>query len=216
MSSLRASGHFSDLTIICGTRTFKVHKAFVCAQSEYFNTKCRTPWPTISATVIKLEDIRDDTAYMIPEEKALDDEDTIERMVKFLYALDYPAREGEWMGTLSIAKLFAVAIKYQIPALRKAAAERFAMEAEAVGGRFDGGVAEFAGAMKLVYTTTPADVRELRDVVEQTLLYDTQLLEKAVIKEALSGITGVVYELLMKKPHGAGRRRGISEEANGI
>lgn len=33
-------GKFSDLTIVCGDRTFKAHRIVVCAQSEFFDVAC--------------------------------------------------------------------------------------------------------------------------------------------------------------------------------
>ncbi|KAK5124983.1 hypothetical protein LTR85_001173 [Meristemomyces frigidus] len=34
-------GEYSDLTIVCGPRTFKVHKATICPRSEVFWSACR-------------------------------------------------------------------------------------------------------------------------------------------------------------------------------
>ena len=40
VSSLLTSEKYSDLTIICGDRNFKVHRAVVCTQSKFFSLAC--------------------------------------------------------------------------------------------------------------------------------------------------------------------------------
>lgn len=35
------TGLYSDLTLRCGSKDFKVHKAVVCAQSEFFANACK-------------------------------------------------------------------------------------------------------------------------------------------------------------------------------
>ena len=36
LRSLLHSGEFSDMTVSCGNRDFKVHRAIVCPQSPFF------------------------------------------------------------------------------------------------------------------------------------------------------------------------------------
>lgn len=35
------TGLYSDLTLRCGSKGFKVHKAVVCAQSDFFSDACK-------------------------------------------------------------------------------------------------------------------------------------------------------------------------------
>lgn len=39
-STLLASGKYSDLTLTCGTRHWKVHKSVLCLQSDFFAKAC--------------------------------------------------------------------------------------------------------------------------------------------------------------------------------
>ncbi|KAG9647929.1 hypothetical protein KCU95_g15647, partial [Aureobasidium melanogenum] len=41
MADLQDYGDHADLTITCGSDTYKVHKAIVCSQSEFFKLACR-------------------------------------------------------------------------------------------------------------------------------------------------------------------------------
>ena len=73
--SLR-SEKYSDLTIVCQGRQFKVHKAILCPKSELISKMC-----DIDAQELKTGTI---------EDKDFDD-DTMERMIDFAYAKNYEA-----------------------------------------------------------------------------------------------------------------------------
>lgn len=51
--SLRLSGAYSDLTIICGHFEGKVHKCIVCPQSDFFKKACESGrWKVSSAVKV--------------------------------------------------------------------------------------------------------------------------------------------------------------------
>jgi hypothetical protein len=40
LSTLLESGRYSDLTVTCGKRNWKVHKSVLCVQSDFFAKAC--------------------------------------------------------------------------------------------------------------------------------------------------------------------------------
>lgn len=42
--SLHLSQEYSDLTVQCGAKEWKVHKAIVCSQSGFFKKACKGDW----------------------------------------------------------------------------------------------------------------------------------------------------------------------------
>ena len=40
LSGLLGSGKYSDLTLTCGSRSWKVHKGVLCLQSDFFAKAC--------------------------------------------------------------------------------------------------------------------------------------------------------------------------------
>lgn len=97
------------------------------------------------------------------------------------------------------AKIFAAAVKYQVPGLRTLAAEKFR---EAVRGNWHHET--FAEAARIAYETTYQEERALRDTVTATLdRHGNALLKKDEIKAFVKNQNDLMYELLCKS-------RGIS------
>ncbi|KAK6512598.1 hypothetical protein TWF481_001482 [Arthrobotrys musiformis] len=76
MEELLESGNYSDFTIICGSKEWKVHRAIICPQSEYFKTLCESKFKE-----------REDGELDLSAEPPFD----VECMLKFLYTGTYPA-----------------------------------------------------------------------------------------------------------------------------
>ncbi|KAF9872000.1 hypothetical protein CkaCkLH20_10632 [Colletotrichum karsti] len=74
LSSLLLSDKFSDMTITCGGRTFKAHRAIVCPQSSFFDKAFSSGFKEASSSTINL-----------PE----DDPDVLQRLLQFLYTGNY-------------------------------------------------------------------------------------------------------------------------------
>ncbi|KAK5720355.1 hypothetical protein LTR17_015072 [Elasticomyces elasticus] len=89
------------------------------------------------------------------------------------------------------AKVHAVAVKYQVPALQDLAARKF-IAAVAANWNHD----SFADAAYIVYTTTPEEIRALRTEVVNTLLQHGSLLDKPAVEGLVCGIIGLAFELL--------------------
>ncbi|EWZ40999.1 hypothetical protein FOZG_06426 [Fusarium oxysporum Fo47] len=74
LSTLLQSEKFSDITIICGERQFKTHRAVVCTQSPFFDKAMSGDYMESTSRSIEL-----------PE----DDPDVVERFLEFLYTGTY-------------------------------------------------------------------------------------------------------------------------------
>ncbi|GAB1733057.1 hypothetical protein NU195Hw_g2318t2 [Hortaea werneckii] len=233
---LLKNGSLTDLTVICGAYTHKVHKAILCAHSDYF-----AALPNFAeglTNTIRLKAIGDDD-----DDEACDDPEAIKLMVHYFYYLDYAAtiatkisppseaksasrdapspkrrkvnrsspKRASTATLVSIshdgnmvmhAKVFAAAVKYQVAALSKLAAKKF-KDAVKLNWRHD----SFAEAIRIVYSTTPEDVRALRDVVTLTLdLHDYTLLRLDGVMQVVKENKAVMFDLLCK-----GRRVGPFE-----
>ncbi|KAK0252138.1 hypothetical protein LTS09_012701 [Friedmanniomyces endolithicus] len=102
-------------------------------------------------------------------------------------------------GTMAMhAKVFAAAVKYQVPALQATAASKFTA---AIRMNWDHD--DFAEAAHTVYTTTPDEVRALRDEVANTIANHGALLEKAEVEAVVCAIDGLAYQLLKRKVQGS-------------
>ncbi|KAK5123679.1 hypothetical protein LTR85_002315 [Meristemomyces frigidus] len=104
-----------------------------------------------------------------------------------------PSTDG---NMLMHAKVFAAAVKYRVPALKDLAAEKFAA---AVAINFNH--ASFAEAARIAYTTTPEDMREIRDQVVEVIHANAELLMKHDVMEVVHGDSNLSCELL-RKAHG--------------
>lgn len=165
------TGEHSDLTIICGSRTFKVHKIVLGAQSEYFRAACRTDAFKEGETgIINLQ--AHDSASTNAQD-GCDDPSLVEMMLRLLYRNTYEdvetschtiacALENCDGNMIHHAKMFAIAVKYHIPPLKAFAAAKFTI---AIRKHFAHN--NFADALDVVFTTTPDEVRDLRDCRSQ-------------------------------------------------
>ncbi|KAI6849644.1 hypothetical protein KC323_g9571, partial [Hortaea werneckii] len=231
LSNLLENGKFADLTIICGTHTYKVHKNILCAHSDYFAALPK--FAEGKTNTIHFKAIGDDE-----DDEACDDPEAIKLMIHYFYYLDYTATIASKTSLLSTtgteiasktvpppkkkkkvdkvpakrtatgtsasssrdddmvmhAKVFAAAVKYQVAGLSKLAAKKFK---DAVKVNWHDGT--FAEAVHIVYTTTPAHVRALRDVVTKILhCYGDTLLELDDVMQVVKNNKDIMFDLLCK------------------
>lgn len=216
MCRLLISQEFSDLKIQCGKYSFSVHKPIVCAQSEYFRVACRkgtfkvtcviellviTPnsWQEGESGIFELKATDSDGAG---GDDGCDDPECVMLMVHFFYHQDYTTEAvtlaaeeppSDNANMVMHAKVFATAVKYQVPALASLAAKKFEQSA-----KLNYEHADFARAIKAVYTSTPEDEIELRTVVVGILGQHKELMKKPEIRSIVKSINGLAFDLLAK------------------
>ncbi|KAF9700927.1 hypothetical protein EKO04_000986 [Ascochyta lentis] len=74
LASLFECGKYSDLTIVCGSKRYPVHRALLATRSTFFEGACRGGFQESSTGVIDLTE---------------DDAEAVEHMVHYFYHLDY-------------------------------------------------------------------------------------------------------------------------------
>jgi len=168
-----------------------------------------------SSNVIKLKAVGEEGGG---DDEVGDDPEAIRSMVHFFYHLDYnvdksssPVSKGKRKkvdrgslpgasqepslavdtDTVKHANVFAAAVKYDVPALRRLAVSKFKAAA-----RKDWADPSFAEAAHIAYTTTADDVRDLRDIVGTTINGHQQLLDRPGMEGVLRSNTDLMLELL--------------------
>lgn len=91
------------------------------------------------------------------------------------------------------ARVFAMAVKYQVPALASLAVAKFKHALE-----LNSTAIVFARAIEIAFTSTPENVGELRDIVLDTLINHKALLQDPDIKRSIRSIKGLACDLLEK------------------
>lgn len=124
---------FSDFTIVCEGKEFKVHRCFICAHSKWFERCCSDMFSEASAQKVELKDD-------LPE--------AVERMIHFFCTWDYDDNisvdsvpniaDPKPVTALQMnAYIFAVAEKYEIPTLKALALEKFKKAAANLQGNIE-------------------------------------------------------------------------------
>ncbi|TKA44639.1 hypothetical protein B0A54_04589 [Friedmanniomyces endolithicus] len=214
---------FADFTIICGPHTFRVHKEgekgeliLKTAQPEddedgtcddpeavkhmvqFFYQLDYDAAPT-EADVENAPDSPSQVSAVPPRQLAARHpfSNRRGRVITPPQQINKPVIKGD--GTMVMhAKVFAAAVKYQVPALQAIAASKFTA---AIKTNWDHD--DFAEAAHTVYTTTPDEVRALRDEVANTIAKHGALLEKAEVEAVVCAIDGLAYQLLKRKVQGS-------------
>jgi speckle-type POZ protein len=126
-----SSSAFSDLTLICGGKVFKVHKVVLCTQSEVFRKLLDGNFKVHSLTVRLFTTVAINTK-MSQENGAKfvnlpDDEPRVlEVLIHYMYHFDLdttsrPKTSGLWTFLVHV---YALADKYDLPPLRSLVAQR--------------------------------------------------------------------------------------------
>ncbi|KAI8689635.1 BTB domain-containing protein [Fusarium sp. Ph1] len=90
LSKLLHSEKFSDMTIRCGGREFKAHRAIICTQSSFFDRALSSNFKEAASRVVELPD---------------DDPDVLERFLEFLYTGAYSDDVNHTWGKPSTAAM---------------------------------------------------------------------------------------------------------------
>jgi hypothetical protein len=129
------TGTLSDLTIHCGGQQFPVHKLLLYTQSSYFRKLFSGPWKVWSATrqfsyillTIQSQD-SNSTILELPD----DDPDALLVLIRYFYkntlftgfASSSVPRPQEKTGSAFLIYVYAIADKYDAPALRSLVVQR--------------------------------------------------------------------------------------------
>nr|OQO09832.1 hypothetical protein B0A51_17540 [Rachicladosporium sp. CCFEE 5018] len=115
---LLSTGNFADFVIVCGEKEWKVHKAIICPQSEYFTKAFNGQYNEGKSGRIDLSS---------------DDEAALNEFIKYLYTNEYVPTDAtielEARGMLHL-HIHVLADKYNLPDLIPEAAEHFMALAE--------------------------------------------------------------------------------------
>ncbi|KAK5126241.1 hypothetical protein LTR85_010476 [Meristemomyces frigidus] len=144
-AELFRSGRFSDMTVDCGSRSWKLHKTIVLVQSDVFESVCEGGFMDTGESRVVLHD---------------DDESAVAAMLFYFYHSTYDAERANTLRyalLLFHVKVFHVAEKYCNTALSKLAIEKF-NDAVQTAWHTDG----FADAVREIYATTTCKDNDLR------------------------------------------------------
>ncbi|KIL87491.1 hypothetical protein FAVG1_09197 [Fusarium avenaceum] len=155
LKSYSSNESFSDVVIRYEDTEFKAHTVILSCHFEYF---AKQPKESIEK-VIHITDF---------------DSSVIDAMLFFIYHFGY-INDSEESDMAFHAKVYQVADKYGILALKEYAKKKFSTAVNANWSTED-----FPIAIELVYTTTPPEDRGLRDLVVET---SSASLEKLIIRD---------------------------------
>jgi len=170
------SSKYSDLIIRCEGQKFKVHKAIVCGQSSFFSKACDGEWKEAVEGVIELKG---------------DDAGVVGAMLHFMYTFEYDSGGSEISPMLFHVRVYSIAEKYEVSALKLAAKNKFN---EVVTTCWD--MDDFSHVINEIYGSTPPQDRGLRDiVVEVAHAHIVALLKKDDFNNALQETLGFAADL---------------------
>ncbi|KAL8913676.1 MAG: hypothetical protein Q9171_001526 [Xanthocarpia ochracea] len=207
-SSLR-SGKYSDLTITCKGRTFKVHRHVLCMASKFFAAACDGEFQEAEQRKINLSD---------------DDPDAVVRMLAYLYTSTYDDEDGSdfalhtdfaindtpsstsiALGEAAAASIpikssalmtnvlvHALADKYDIQLLKQLSKTKF--EVRAAG---DWAIEEIVTVLAKVYETTPTKDSSLREPIMRVCAkYIDRLILHEGFKNLLQDDAAISFDMM--------------------
>ncbi|KAK4891417.1 hypothetical protein LTR27_009912 [Elasticomyces elasticus] len=154
---------YSDVDLICGERTWKLHKSIICMQSEIFAQFCEqcSPKKAQKLCLVLLED----------------EVSVVAAMVYYLYHGEYDvaAFTSEHLSAMELhVKLYFLAMKYSIAFLDHVACSKLQNEMEISWGT-DG----FAHAVAEIYLRTGRNDDLRKMAVDYTAIHATKLFAPA-------------------------------------
>jgi len=223
-----STGDFSDFTIVCGDREFKVHRVVLCAQSRYFRAAC------------KEESFKEGTSRRL---ELQEDPEVFEGVLSFLYTGDYKIpgngrftfpekirdnaadyNEDEEVQDCNVSaseeetnakppaaeelavlanwhvQIYASAERLCLPKLKKLAAERFSKRLSCLKYLKD--IKEkgkvIAAIIPEVYQTTSSVDRELRDILAERIVKTPSLFAEDDLASIFTGFESCAWDVMVR------------------
>jgi hypothetical protein len=155
LGTLLETGKWSDLVIKCRGKEWKVHRNIVCLVSKPLAAALEHLFKESLTGEITFED---------------EDSNTVDRFLTFLYSGDYcdnatiatakgatQTITGVPEALLTNTKVYVMAGKYDVPALKEHAVKKFTLALPQ-----EGMTASFVSSLKLMYEETPDSDKRLR------------------------------------------------------
>ncbi|KAK5698838.1 hypothetical protein LTR97_006486 [Elasticomyces elasticus] len=159
LSTLLTSEEHTDLKIKLGDRVWNVHKAIVCARSDFFAKACKGDFKEAKDGVVEIHD---------------DYPEVIDKMIHYIYKTEYSESDTELAPVLFNVRMVAAAEKYFVKFLAALAVSKLDYFISNVGTAW--GSKDFADAIAEAYTTTHDSDRELRDTLLQMVVAHADML----------------------------------------
>lgn len=173
------SPSLSDSIIQCEDKEFKIHKLILCTQSKYFSKAFNGDWKESADGAVRLEG---------------DDVSAVEAMLQFMYTFDYDASGGAEHSSSPMVfnvRVYSIADKYDVPALKSQAKQKFETTVETCWDMDD-----FPYAVAQVYNSTPSVDRDLRKVVvDVACKHINELLLKQGFRDVLEETVGFASDI---------------------
>ncbi|KAG0646411.1 Kelch repeat and BTB domain-containing 5, partial [Hyphodiscus hymeniophilus] len=201
---LLETGKWSDLSIICHGKTFKLHRSIVCVQSKPLEAMADGKFMEGINGVITLND---------------DDLDVFECLVSFFYKETYDdshnvtttlavpsSMNDSFVGTsqalLLNAKVYVMAEKFDIPELKKLATVKYEAAVP-----IDWNSEAMAASINVVYEETPQSDRSLKEVmIKAAGEHARYLLERSEFLSLCTQSNDVCLDLLKEVVASASKR----------
>ncbi|KAK7536821.1 uncharacterized protein J3D65DRAFT_658328 [Phyllosticta citribraziliensis] len=180
-SSVLESGEYSDLEIRCSDDKYKVHKAIVCSQSEFFRLaiKPETGFKVgYIPTTAKLNKSNNDSAQEATSNVITlheTDPAVVRAVIQYLYSGSYESAvdiEGAFEVLMRHAHTYAAGEMYQIPGLKRAVCKKVEQLFPRVLRAKSLAIDQFSGFISAVYGTTVDTDIDLREVVFNHIAYN--------------------------------------------
>ncbi|KAI9932487.1 hypothetical protein ASPWEDRAFT_166141 [Aspergillus wentii DTO 134E9] len=173
------TSQFSDLVVQTTEQDFKVHKLVICGQSEYFSLMYSKEWKETAENKIVLKE---------------DDPHAVEAMIHFMYGFDYDSSGNNARRVspmLFNAKVYQIADKYSIPALKDISKEKFEHAVQKCWEMDD-----FPHAIVEVYANSPSTDKGLRSIVTEISKMQIQkLIQKEDFQNVLEEVASFGADL---------------------
>ncbi|KAK4625353.1 hypothetical protein CLAFUW4_06474 [Fulvia fulva] len=154
VKDLLATGLFSDLTIVCGHKEFKVHKSILYLQSDYFKKLLGGEFREANSSTIPFDE----------------DPDTFHALIHFLYNFTWCPSMVE---PTQVVAVYQLADKYLVPPLYQLAASRFKQACDPKGN-----TETFIDAIDAVLESTAPGDDTLWNIVFPMIKQNMRLLTK--------------------------------------